>query len=166
MAIVGRTEQGAHEAAEAWRSPLPAHGDLQKAVRRSGANAALIATPPSTHPELVGAALDLGLPVLVEKPMALELCAAFRMSRAADRAGELFMVVQNRSIHPALEVMRHWLTQSEATIGTVHQTYVGAAGDPRQPKGFRHRMAAPLALDMTVHHVDGFAGCSESTSCP
>jgi len=59
-------------------------GDLLDAV--------IIATPPATHASLAAAALDAGLHVLCEKPLAFEAEQCERLGRLADSAGCCLMV--------------------------------------------------------------------------
>lgn len=55
-------------------------------------DAVLVATPPKTHADLVVRALDMGLHVLVEKPMALTFADADRMWQASLQAGKCLAV--------------------------------------------------------------------------
>ncbi len=52
-------------------------------------HAAIVSTPPSTHPDIVEAFLARRIPVLCEKPMAIDVKSAQRMLDAADRYGTM-----------------------------------------------------------------------------
>jgi predicted dehydrogenase len=84
----------------AWfRDRLPGvagFGSLEQLVRRSALDAVLILTPPATHAELAVRALESGLHVLVEKPMALHAAEARAMAEAAVHAGRRLQVGFNR----------------------------------------------------------------------
>jgi predicted dehydrogenase len=55
-----------------------------------GLDAAIVATPPSTHTDIVCFFLDAGIPVLCEKPLCTNSADAMRMIAAAERADVVF----------------------------------------------------------------------------
>jgi scyllo-inositol 2-dehydrogenase (NADP+) len=56
----------------------------------------VVATPNNTHVTLAAAAIDHGLPVVVDKPMAVTAAHAEQLVQRAQRAGVLLTVFQNR----------------------------------------------------------------------
>jgi predicted dehydrogenase len=106
-------------------------------------------TVPAAHLPVTLEALALGLPVLGEKPAAATLAEALVLADAAERAGELFMVSQNRRYRRHLQGMRRRVPEL-GELGLV--THV-LHRDARFP-GFRERMAHPLLLDMAIHAFD------------
>jgi predicted dehydrogenase len=72
----------------------------------SSLDAMLIATPPETHCELTVKALDRGLHVLVEKPMALNLEEAFTMLESSERAARHLRVGFNRRFRQPYVILR------------------------------------------------------------
>lgn len=102
----------------AGRVPRPAlsrsPSDL---LSHSTIDAILILTPPPSHADLTVRALEAGIAVLVEKPMALNLEEGCRMAEAAARAGRRVQVGLTRRfrepyrrLHAALEAAdrRDW----------------------------------------------------------
>lgn len=69
------------EAARSVRS-APVFGTLAELLERGELDAVVIATPPATHADLAVTALDAGLPVLVEKPVAPTVDEARRIAAA------------------------------------------------------------------------------------
>ena len=63
---------------------------------RAALDLVVVATPNRTHVPLALAALDAGLPVVVDKPMAPSSAEAARLIEAAERAGKPLTVFQNR----------------------------------------------------------------------
>ncbi len=61
--------------------------DLDDAIRKTGAVAVTIATPPATHAALTLTAISHGCHVICEKPMASNVDEARTMLQAAERAG-------------------------------------------------------------------------------
>jgi predicted dehydrogenase len=60
------------------------HQDL---LERAGCDAVIICTPPSTHPEIALFFIERGVPVLCEKPLAVDVASARAICEAADRKG-------------------------------------------------------------------------------
>lgn len=86
---------------------------LDEVLGEGAARAAIIATPPSTHVELALTALEAGLDVLVEKPMALSLEEARALERAAEEAGRVLMVGHILEYHPAVVELRRRVAAGE-----------------------------------------------------
>jgi predicted dehydrogenase len=82
----------------------PATGDPREAF--AGADAAIVAAPTRAHFELVQAALEQGLDVLVEKPMAATLAEAEAMLEIAIRRGRVLQVGHLEWFNPALRELR------------------------------------------------------------
>ncbi len=80
-----------------------AYGDLE-ALLRDGVDLVVVATPNRFHAEATLAALERGVAVLCEKPMAINLADARRVCEAAGRPGAFYVVAHNRRHAP---VYRH-----------------------------------------------------------
>jgi len=109
-------------------------------------------TAPTAHHAVTMAALDRGLAVLSEKPMAATLPAAVEMVAAAERAGRLFMVSQNRRYMPELAAFRDTVARLGQLSSLSCDFFLGfREGAP----DFLFRFAQPLLLDMAIHLFDG-----------
>jgi len=64
--------------------------DDYKNLAETELDAIIVATPPSTHPEIACFFLERGVPVLCEKPLTTNVADAERMIATAERAGVLF----------------------------------------------------------------------------
>jgi predicted dehydrogenase len=84
------------------------YGTLEEALRDSGElSAAVIGSPTRFHPEQAVLALDAGLPVLLEKPPAMELAGAEAMSEAVRRSNlPLLLGYSYRWWPPVVELRR------------------------------------------------------------
>ncbi len=78
----------------------------------------LIATPHSTHTELIAAAASAGKHVFVEKPLALRVADADRCIEAARRAGVALLVGHHRRRQGANRRIRKMI--DEGALGMVH----------------------------------------------
>jgi predicted dehydrogenase len=79
-------------------------------------DAVLVLTPPVGHEAPTLAALNAGMPVLVEKPMALSLDQGRRMVEAARRGNRRLQVGFNRRFREPYRRMRQWLSQHGKTV--------------------------------------------------
>ena len=114
-----------------------------------------VVTDPSVHHLVVCQALDLGLHVLVEKPMAITVRACQLMQEAAQRNGRLLSVAENYRRDPSARLVRHLLDQ-----GAIGTPYMGlfhsiGGGDRIFITPWRHLKdkGGPL-VDMGVHFTD------------
>jgi len=71
---------------------VPAHGDPHELIARDDVDVVHVATPPSSHHELVLAAIGAGNHVLCEKPLAMNTAEADEMLAAARSAGVIAAV--------------------------------------------------------------------------
>lgn len=84
---------------------------------RQPLDAVHVLTPPATHAEVAISALERGLHVLVEKPMATTTEAATRMQTAAREAGRILCVDHNRLFDPP--IIRARALVAQGAIGTL-----------------------------------------------
>ena len=94
-----------------------AYTDWRELIDHSGLDAVLVTTAHHAHEEPTIAALQHGLHVLVEKPMALTSAEAWSMVAAADQAERLLMVGYTRRTRGCWRAAKHAL--QEEAIGTV-----------------------------------------------
>lgn len=97
-----------HRDAAAAAYGVPAWTDLGPAVA-AGARAAVVAVPPHVAPGLTLAAVDAGLDVLCEKPMAVDLASAERVHEAARAAGRVIQIGFKNRFSPLVRAARRWL---------------------------------------------------------
>ncbi len=125
--------------------------DLETMLRAIKPDIVFDVTIPEAHTPTTLLALQYGCHVLGEKPMADSMDNARRMMQAAQSAGRLFAVIQNRRYTSSIRRVRH-LLQSGAigSLTTVNcDFYIGAHFG-----GFRDRMEHVLLLDMAIHTFD------------
>ena len=129
--------------------------DLEAMARETGDLAAVdVVTDPSFHHGVVCEALDLGLHVMVEKPMAITVRTCRMMLDAARRNGRILSVAENFRRDPSSRVVRHLLETGE--IGKIHMAlYHGVrAGDAIFITPWRHlkERGGPI-LELAVHYT-------------
>jgi predicted dehydrogenase len=82
-AICGRNRKNAQEMADTWDIPQ-VYTDYNEMIDSADLNAIVIATPNDSHYPIAMKALDKGLHVLCEKPIALSYAQALEMAKAAE----------------------------------------------------------------------------------
>ena len=108
--------------------------------------------PPAAHHAITLAALGRGIAVLSEKPMAATLPEAVEMLAAADAAGRLLMVSQNRRYMPELIAFR----DTVARLGRLSElTCDFFIAHRERAAEFLFAFGQPLLLDMAIHLFDG-----------
>ena len=125
--------------------------DLADVLERTRPDAVFNCTVPEAHMEVTLEALKHGCHVLGEKPLADSMANAKKMVAAAQEAGKIFAVIQNRRYDPRIRRLRHLIESGVVgPITTVNcDFYLGAHFG-----GFRDHMRHVLLLDMAIHTFD------------
>ncbi len=139
------TDRAAALAAEVGATPAGSAAELIDAV-----DAVVIASPDPTHEELVLACLAADLPVLCEKPLAVDVAGAERVLAAErDRGRELVQVGFMRRYDPAFVALR------DAVLG-------GRVGTPRivhcvhrNPVAHPTATSDGIVTNSMIHELDG-----------
>ena len=90
VAFAARTEETVKARSRDWG--MPGYTDWRKMLQAEEPDAVVVATPDHLHREMTVTALDMGLPVLVEKPMDVTVAGAAAMLKAARNAHVLLQV--------------------------------------------------------------------------
>lgn len=123
--------------------------ELGKAIAEARPDFVVDVTVPEAHCEVTLAALEAGLPVIGEKPMASTMDEARQMVAASERAGKLYMVSQSRRYHGGIQRYKELLGEL-GPLGILNADFsIGARFG-----GFRDEMPSPLILDMAIHTFD------------
>lgn len=120
-------------------------------------DAVVVTTPNRFHEEYAVAALEAGLDVLVEKPLAHTLDSAERIAAAAREAPGFLMVGFNNRFAPPVEVLRDRIAAGElGEITHVEANYVRRRGVPGRGSWFTSEAVAGggALVDIGVHAVD------------
>lgn len=103
----------------------------------------IIATPPALHAEMVMAAVEEGLPVLVEKPLTLDLAAAVALRDFVSARDGFVMVGHTHLFHPAYRALKE-LLPCYGQVRTI-QSEAGNFGP--------FRLDTPVLWDWGAHDV-------------
>lgn len=130
---------------------VPVLKSLAEALRTVKADGVINVTPPQFHKAVSITALEAGVPVLSEKPLADTRQAALDIVAAAERTGVLHMVTQNYRYKPPIQTLKQALCDGGmGEVGALHAEFF------KGPHfgGFREEMPYPLIIDMSIHHFD------------
>lgn len=126
--------------------------NLREALLEVETDVAIVATPAFLHYDACMAALEHGLPVIVEKPIETDWEKARQIVAEAARRRVMLMVDQNYRYTAPLRTMRRVLDEGGlgrpafATV-THHRNRKGAGT-------YQQDMPHPMLLDMSTHHFD------------
>ena len=142
-----------HARAMAGRRGLdvPIYTDIRQALAETGANVVFDATVPSSHKQIVAAALEAGCHIFGEKPMAESMADARELLKLSQQAGRRYAIMQNRRYLKHIRDLRHFVADGGiGSLGSLHADFfIGAHFG-----GFRDAMDSPLIVDMAIHTFD------------
>lgn len=134
-------------------SPQACFKDLNQALDEVAADALVCVSPPLYHRAHTIAAMEAGLDVICEKPVAVDIEDARAMAQTARDTGRTMAVSQNYRYRPVTWTMQRYVAAGE--LGALGQIsldfYKGWFFDS---KNFRRTMDHVLLSDMSIHHFD------------
>lgn len=141
------------EFSEEWS--VPTYDDLDAIIDEL--DAVVITTPNRYHEEYATTALDAGVDVLVEKPLAHSLDSAERIAAAAHDSGGFCMVGFNYRFAAPVDVLTAYRDGGRfGEISHIEANYVRRRGIPGRGSWFTDRETAGggALIDIGVHAVD------------
>ncbi|TMR97936.1 Gfo/Idh/MocA family protein [Nonomuraea basaltis] len=136
-------------AAELGLDDLPVSSSLTAVLDGEEPDFIVNCTIPQAHHEVTVTALRRGVSVLSEKPMAVTLDEARSMVNAADEAGRLFAVNQNRRYMRSLVAFRRTVADLGPLGLLTSEFFMPYRGAP-----FLATLEHPLLQDMAIHLFD------------
>ena len=126
---------------------IPTFADLESALAVVTADFVCVATPAGALVESAQLALESGLSVLVEKPVATDEAAAAALVAEAERRNAVFAVGLVERCNPAVEALRALLSEEQAgRIYQAHARRLSPYPGRESPVG--------VALDLATHDLD------------
>ena len=137
---------------------VAAFDDPLEMLARADLDVVSIATPPSTHAALAIAALDAGINVLVEKPMAPSLEECDAMLAAQERSGKVLSVVAQNRFRDDLATLKDIV--DSGLLGSISHVRVDSAWWRGLPyydlwwRGTWEKEGGGCTLNHAIHHID------------
>jgi predicted dehydrogenase len=126
--------------------------DYRTAIEESGADALLVTLPTHLHADAITRAVEAGMHVLCEKPLAEDEESAERLLAVAEAHPELVVMVSQNY---------RWRPWAQATRAAIEDGAVGRVAhislrfsQPEFLAGQRLEQDNPLVEDMAIHHFD------------
>jgi predicted dehydrogenase/RimJ/RimL family protein N-acetyltransferase len=150
-----------YDPSPAVRSPPGVLAAASALACLQGAEAAVVASPSSEHPADARAAIELGVPVLVEKPLALDSAHAAELDCLAQERGVMLSVAMNLREHAGVQALTALL--AEDAVGSILRAsaWCGswlpgwrADSDYRNSYSARAELGGGVLLDVAVHELD------------
>jgi predicted dehydrogenase len=151
VGLVDLNEETAQKRKEEHKLSALVSSDLDATLKKTKPDIVFNCTIPAAHYEVTTTALKRKCHVLSEKPMAESVTEAKKMIKAADKAGRLFVVMQNWRYTRNIRRLKKFLdTNPIGDLTTLNADfYVGA-----HFSGFREEMNHVLLKDMAIHTFD------------
>lgn len=139
--LSGLLDTNAERAAE-WSAKYecPSFASLEELAEAS--DAAVVASPSSTHAEIGCRLMELGCDVLVEKPIAEDVASAERLVETANRTGRILQVGHLERFNPAVNAVTGIVTHP--LFFEIHRM---SEFSPRS-------LDVDVVLDLMIHDID------------
>ncbi len=150
-AVASRSEIRAREFARQYGAPKFA-GTYEELLAMNDLDAVYIATPHHLHADLSVRCLEAGLPVLCEKPLAVNAGQATRMIETARRRGVFLMEALWTRFLPTIDQAIEWI--AEGRIGEVHSVTADFGFQPEydpESRIFNPELAGGALLDIGIY---------------
>lgn len=154
--------QRARELAKAHKPLITA--DLEKVLelgRKGDMDALLIATPPHLHASQALAALEAGVHLYLEKPLALSAgdCGrVFQAARQAEARGQVFQIGLERRYNPRYLAAIEAIRRGDAGRILFVRAQWHTLGEPPRQKGwyYQREKSGDLVVEQACHQMDVF----------
>jgi len=135
---------------------VPVHASLAEAIEAAQPDALILATPPDGRERDLAVAWSRKLPVLVEKPLALDLAEAARHVRDAAAADVSLMVGLNFRYLPVTYEAKRLLGDGPLGAPEFARFTYERWRDGRLPRLNKYplTMAQPMLWEQSIHHFD------------
>lgn len=153
-AVVNHRAETAQSFAQEFNIPH-IYADIDELLAAGGADALVVATPNVLHAPQTIAALEHGIHVLVEKPLAMNAAEAQAMRAACQKSGAMLMLAHNWRFNEEVNWLRTQIQSGR--LGRIIRTHGFSIHVDWGPSGWftRKDLAGGGALaDMGVHAID------------
>jgi myo-inositol 2-dehydrogenase/D-chiro-inositol 1-dehydrogenase len=114
-------------------------------------DALLVASPTATHVDLIGRAVEAGIPILCEKPIDLDIARVETLRPRVASSGVPVAIGFNRRFDPGFASARARVAAGE--IGEIEQLSI-TSRDPSAPPAAYVGVSGGIFRDMTIHDFD------------
>ena len=126
---------------------------VEAMLKDGSVDALIVSTPNYLHASQTIAALNAGVPVMVEKPMAMNATEAEQMCEVAEKSGALLMVAHCWRFHPEVQ----WLKEQSVKLGRILRSKAYSVHVHWGPSGWfaqKQFAGGGAMVDVGVHALD------------
>lgn len=145
------------EAAESMGAAVHAPGfeTVDELLEHQSIDAAIVCTPPSTHPEICGRLAQAGVHVLCEKPIAIDRAAASGMIETARRHGTVLTMASKFRYGVDMIYAKQLITSGIlGEIALFENTFAGHVDMSRRWNSHRPVSGGGVLIDNGTHSID------------
>lgn len=129
--------------------------DLASLFRKEKPDGVILATPNQLHVSNALECIDVGVPALVEKPLASDLAGAQRLAEASEAEGVALLVGHHRRHNPLIAAAKSKLNEGAlGTIVSVHGMFWLMKPDDYFDVEWRRQPGAGPVLVNLIHDID------------
>lgn len=132
---------------------VPVYTDIDRALSEIHPDLVINVTPPNAHTDLNIRLMELGYPVICEKPAAGSPEDADRMERYYLEHGGFLAIMDDYRYSPVFRKAKEVLNSGKYgpihTVNTNFRHY-----HPDYSRFYHGRLSQPLLLDVSIHHLD------------
>jgi predicted dehydrogenase len=115
----------------------------------------VVASPPSTHPQVVGSLLRAGVPVMCEKPIAVDLAAARRLAGVAAETGAALTMATKFRFVDDVAITRDLIASGQlGDVIKVEVTFAGRVDMAARWNSDRSISGGGVLIDNATHGID------------
>eukprot|EP01065_Artemidia_motanka_P030992 TRINITY_DN37163_c0_g1_i1.p1 TRINITY_DN37163_c0_g1~~TRINITY_DN37163_c0_g1_i1.p1 ORF type:complete len:429 (+),score=115.54 TRINITY_DN37163_c0_g1_i1:72-1289(+) len=144
---------------EQWKGNNPGLrgvNDFRKLAADPEVDVVIVSTPNFSHSEIVMECIKNKKHVLCEKPLGLSAEDAWKMARAAEKAGIIHMTAFTYRFTPAIRYLKHLIDSGE--LGTIRhfrsQRFLDVPEVSNGWRQYKKLAGAGYLYDMTSHRID------------
>lgn len=151
-AVCDINEERAASAAQRWKVPS-FYTDLEKMIRREELQFLSVCSPSGTHAEVVCKALELGVNVIVEKPLAMTTKEAEKIAEAARQSTAKSTMITNLLFNPATTIVCRVLASlhQEPTVVIMDMLKTPDDSLAADPTHWGHRIPGGAFGEVLIH---------------
>ncbi|MDS0260060.1 Gfo/Idh/MocA family oxidoreductase [Haloarcula sp. S1CR25-12] len=142
-------------------SPERCYTDLDTALFEHEADFCSVVTPPAAHEPVVDIALNHGLDILSEKPIADTLESSVRIARAVEAAGAKMGLTMTHRFDRDKTTFRKAVNQA-SPVDYLTARFTGNVRERGHYSTYVHEMENMLLLDGAIHHLDMLADFADA----